>query len=367
MIFAVDDEPSHLELMTAVLSAEGYEVETFSSAVDALFAAESVVPQLIISDIEMPEMDGFQFHRDYVAKYTYRHTPFVFLSSHSEPEMIIKGLDSGADDYLQKPLLPEILRAKVRSILNRKQRYVAQSFCGDLGKLSFSGVMHFCELKNLTGWVEISAENYEARFRFDGGELLLNETEDEIDKVFDLEEGHFTICVESVDYQDIINSAVVTPTQNPSSSRTEPEKPMGKLSGVRVQKRLFQIQTEFSDNQIVTVVILDGRVMHKKSQQVEATADKSVLETIIEKQHLMVEKEIYEKLDELVDKQESQGTNSVKKFNQLYDEGFDKYRAGEVQAALELWEKAHEINPDDKALVINLSVLRKKLAGGLRT
>lgn len=362
MIFAVDDEQFHLDLMTTVLSAEGYEIETFTSAIDALAAAEKVVPQLIISDIEMPEMDGFQFHNSYVTKYAYRHTPFVFLSSHSEPTMIIRGLDNGADDYLQKPLSPEVIPAKVRSILNRKQRYVSQAFSGDLGKLSFSGIMNFCELKNLTGWVEVSVDGYTTSFRFNCGELLLDETNDNIDKVFDLREGTFTICVQPVDYREIINSAAAAPSQNSSHPRTKAEEPMGKLSGVKAHQRLFQVQTELSDNQIITVVILDGRVLHKKTQQAQATADKTTLEAIIEKQHLEVEKEIHEKLEKLTDKSDKRVTDATKKFNQLYDEGFDKYRAGDLQAALELWEKAHEINPDDKTVAINLSVIRKKLA-----
>ncbi|MCF6237739.1 MAG: response regulator [Candidatus Marinimicrobia bacterium] len=365
MIIAVDDEQVQLDLLITALAPDGYHVKTFTSAIDALAFAEQEPPLLIISDIEMPDMDGFQFHKAYVTKFAHRHTPFVFLSSHSDVATVIKGLDSGADDYLQKPLFPEIIQAKVRSLLNRKKQYIAQTFSGDLAKLPFDRVMHFCELKNLTGWVDISSGEYTAKFLFKGGELLVDDTNDDIEKVFDLQEGTFSICVQPVDYQEIISSAASISPQNSRSGRSTHEKPMGKLSGVQVQQRLFQIQTEFSDlteNQIVSIVILDGKVLLKRKHQIGESTDKAELEVIIESQHLSVEEEVRTKLDKLVEQSHSRVTDSDKSFNQLYDEGFDKYREGNLQKALSLWEEAQKIKPDDKTLSVNLSIVKKKLA-----
>ncbi|PLX99194.1 MAG: hypothetical protein C0622_10795 [Desulfuromonas sp.] len=362
MIFVVDDEQASLELASVSLATEGYEVQTFSSADDALKAAGTTTPDLIISDIMMPEMDGFQFHEHYVSKFSYRHTPFIFLTCLSDPSTVIRGLDNGADDFLQKPILPDMLRAKVRSILRRTQTYISQSFSGDLAKMPFSKVMQFCELKDLTGWVDVASGEFSSRFQFKGGELLFEGAGEDIDTAFNLETGTFKIYLQPIDYKDIAEAAAVK--QVKTGGRTDLEKPMGKLSGVQVKDRLFQIQTEFSssDNQVVSVVILDGRVLMKRAKQADAGADRKALQAMIEEQHVEVEKEVHNKLDALTDKAEQRVSDSEKKFSDLYDAGFEKYREGNLKSALEFWEQAFEINPDNKTLQVNLSILKKKIA-----
>ena len=85
MIVAVDDEELYCELLVEALQPAGFQVRCFASAGDALAALDKLEPELIVSDVEMPEMDGFDFYREYQQKYAFRHTPFVFLTSHREP------------------------------------------------------------------------------------------------------------------------------------------------------------------------------------------------------------------------------------------------------------------------------------------
>ncbi len=360
MILAVDDEQTYLELVTDVLVADGHEVKTFLSAFHALVFLDQAEPQLIISDVNMPEMDGFQFYLEYQARFSHRHTPFVFLSSRSDPETVVKGLNSGVDDYLQKPLHPEIIKAKVDSILQRRKKYISQKYTGDLEKMPFAKVLQFCELKHLTGWVDILSADYNATINFKGGELQLDDSAADLEKVFDLPEGHFTINVQQVDYHGLHPES--SPVKN---ANTENEKPMGKLSGIKIQKRLFQIQTEFAeqqDGQIVSIVVLDGRVVLKRISEVPASMNKMELEKIIELQHLSVEEEVHVKLAGLLEKNTQSQTDGTKGFHQLYDAGFDEYCKGDFPEALKYWEEAEKINPADKTLTINLSVVRKKLS-----
>lgn len=364
MILAVDDEPIYLDLLTDALVSAGYEIKTFTSALKALEFVDHADPQLIISDINMPEMDGFQFYQEYQNRCSHRQTPFVFLSSNSDPDTVIKGLNSGVDDYLQKPLHPEIIKAKVQSILNRRKKYISQKFSGNLEELPFAKVLQFCELKNLTGWVDILADDYATTINFQGGQLQLDDASEDFEKVFDLPEGHFTINVQQVDYRGLhTDSPGVSVTAGTVSA--DNEKPMGKLSGIKIQKRLFQIQTEFSDQQdcqISSIVILDGRVVLKRNSKVPPSMNKQELEKIIELQHLSVEEEIHAKLAELLVKTNKTNSKGAKDFHQLYDAGFDKYCSGNFAAALRYWEEAEGINPADKTLTINLSVVRKKLS-----
>lgn len=360
MILAVDDEQIHLELVVDALATDGYEVKTFLSAVQALEFVNNAEPQLIISDINMPEMDGFQFYQEYQSRFSHRQTPFVFLSSHSDPETIVKGLNSGADDYLQKPLHPEIIKAKVHSILQRRKKYISQKYTGNLEKMPFAKVLQFCELKHLTGWVDILSDDYTTKINFKGGELQLDDSTEDYEQAFDLPEGHFTINVQQVDYLGL----------NPDSSavgatHADIEKPMGKLSGIKVQQRLFQIQTELAeqqDGQIVSIVVLDGRVVLKRVSKVPPSMNKSELEKVIELQHLSVEEEVHAKLDGLLEKNSQSQPGGKKNFHQLYDAGYDEYCTGNFPEALKYWEEAEKINPKDKTLAINLSVVRKKLS-----
>ncbi len=365
MILAVDDEQIYLDLLTDALVAAGHEIKTFTSALRALEFVDHADPQLIISDINMPEMDGFQFYQEYQNRCSHRQTPFVFLSSNSDPDTVIKGLNSGVDDYLQKPLHPEIIKAKVQSILNRRKKYISQKFSGNLKELPFAKILQFCELKNLTGWVDILSDDYATKINFQGGQLQLDDATESFEKVFDLPEGHFTINVQQVDYQGLHTESPGLPTVLGTVS-AENEKPMGKLSGIKIQKRLFQIQTEFTDQpdcQIASIVVLDGRVVLKRNSTGSSSMNKYELEKIIELQHLSVEEEVHAKLDGLLAKNNKVKPEDKMSFHQLYDAGYDKYCSGDFAEALNYWEEAEKDNPKDKTLAINLSVVRKKLLG----
>ncbi len=362
MIVVVDDEEIYRELLSETLEPAGFTVTAFASALTALEQLEQMEPRLIISDIEMPEMNGLEFHRRYQQCYAFRHTPFVFLSSHSDSETIIASLEGGADDYLQKPLQPEIIRAKITSILKRRDKYITQQFSGSLEQMPFTQILQFCEARQLTGWVKVATGDGDIRVEFIGGEVQDN---DDIDTLFDMDAGDFTISVAPVNYSEISSASVGGATAQQPATRTSDEKPMGKLSGIKVNKRIFQVQTEFSDNKaepVVTVVILDGRVVLKRTSAVAASDDKTAIEQQIEAQHLSVEEEIRDKLASLgggstAPAQQENPDN----FHQLYDAGYEQYCCGNYAAALDLWEQAEKLNPDDKTLAINLTVVRNKL------
>lgn len=366
MILAVDDDESVLHLLAASLTTIGFAVEACASAAEALKRAEAENPQLVISDIVMPDMNGFEFRDAYRRKFPHRATQFVFLSSLSDPDSMVKGLGMGVDDYLVKPVHPEVLKAKVRSLVNRKRRYESQIFHGDIAKFPFVKIMQFCELKGLTGVVDLFGGGQRAHLRFKAGNLDLDNVEEgdtDIEKIYDLTEGTFTITVQPIDYDQIKDAALV-----PDLPKSEPmaniEKPMGKLSGIKVGSRLFQVQTEFvtyPDNQVYSIVILDGKVVLKRSVPTDATQDKADLTKIIEAQHLKVENEVREKLHDAASKKADAEETPKEKYDRLFEAGFEKYQQRDYAGALAVWEEAHKINPTDKTLEINLAIVRKKI------
>ena len=367
MIFVVDDDLSILEMASETLTAEGHKVETFSSAAKAVEKAADMEPELIISDILMPEIGGFEFKEKYAQKFPHRPTPFVFLSSLSDAENIVRGLDLGVDDYLAKPVNKEVLKAKVRSLLNRNKRYSTPIFRGDLAELTFDKLLRFCESTALTGEIEISGGDSHARLQVRGGNIIFDEVSDSVlEQLYSSSDGIFTISSSPVDFRQLEQMSVGQEKKpNSPPPIADMEKPMGKLSGVKVNNMLFQLQTEFvtyPENQIVTIVMLDGKVLMKQSKPVPPDrTDRRELEKTIEEQHGVVEDQVRDKINDLVKKKSTIKESPKEKFNRLFEAGFDRCREGKYEEALAVWEEANALNPDDRITLANIKMLRKKL------
>jgi len=125
-LLVVDDEPNLLRAVAACLKAEGYEVSTSRSGHEALVQLAEVVPDLIISDIRMPGMDGYKLARQLRGSPRTELVPIVFLTAKDETADRIEGFRAGVDAYLTKPFEPEELIAVVNGILSRVERTHSQ-------------------------------------------------------------------------------------------------------------------------------------------------------------------------------------------------------------------------------------------------
>ncbi len=119
LILLVDDEQVNLELFSAILEEEGYRTLSARDAAYALKLLESDRPDLIISDIYMPEMGGFEFYEKVQGLPELRSVPFIFLSALSDRAHVREGKELGADDYLTKPIDIDELVTTVRGKLKR--------------------------------------------------------------------------------------------------------------------------------------------------------------------------------------------------------------------------------------------------------
>jgi DNA-binding NarL/FixJ family response regulator len=125
-LLVVDDEPNLLRAVAACLKSEGYEVNTARSGREALLQLAEAVPDLLVSDIRMPGMDGYQLARQLRGSPRTALVPIVFLTAKDETADRIEGFRAGVDAYLTKPFEPEELIAVVNGILNRVERTHAQ-------------------------------------------------------------------------------------------------------------------------------------------------------------------------------------------------------------------------------------------------
>lgn len=121
-ILVVDDDRTLRTVLTRYLENQGYQVEQVSSGAEALVAVTKNPPDLVVSDVMMPEMDGLEFCRRLRGTPSGQLMPFIFLSGKGELEDRIYGHSIGADDYLTKPVDPRELVAKIEAQLERSRR-----------------------------------------------------------------------------------------------------------------------------------------------------------------------------------------------------------------------------------------------------
>jgi class 3 adenylate cyclase len=122
-ILVVDDTPKNVKLLADILSAKGYGVATASSGAEALAQVEAEKPDLVLLDVVMPEMSGYEVCRQIRAKPGAEMLPIVMVTALDPAEERAKGLDAGADDFLSKPIHQAELLARVRSLLRIKELY----------------------------------------------------------------------------------------------------------------------------------------------------------------------------------------------------------------------------------------------------
>src|ERR671915_1438496 len=125
-LLVVDDEPNLLVAVAACLRAEGFDVVTARGGAEALVRVAETVPDLVVSDIRMPGMDGYQLARQLRSSPRTALTPVVFLTAKDETGDRVEGFRSGVDAYLTKPFEPDELVAVIRSILSRVRRTHAE-------------------------------------------------------------------------------------------------------------------------------------------------------------------------------------------------------------------------------------------------
>lgn len=119
-ILIVDDNPQNVELLTALMQSEGYEVISASNGQEALARVATLPPDLLLLDIMMPGLDGFTVCQTLKADPATRLIPIVLITALGEEEHKLQGIDVGADDFLTKPVSQAELKARVRSLLKLK-------------------------------------------------------------------------------------------------------------------------------------------------------------------------------------------------------------------------------------------------------
>lgn len=144
-ILVVDDEKRITSLLKAYLGGQGFDVATAANGKEALFVARQEKPDLIILDLMMPEMDGYEFMR---LHHKERETPIILLTAKMEEDDKVLGLELGADDYVTKPFSPRELTSRVRSVLRRSGQSMPKTEIFRVGGLTLDRESHLVTLED---------------------------------------------------------------------------------------------------------------------------------------------------------------------------------------------------------------------------
>lgn len=121
-ILIVDDEPDIVEFITYSLKGKGYLTATARDGFEAIRKAKDFRPDLILLDIMMPNKDGIQTIKELRQMPEFEDTAIIFLTALSDEKSEIEGLKVGADDYISKPIKPELLATRIRTALRRSRK-----------------------------------------------------------------------------------------------------------------------------------------------------------------------------------------------------------------------------------------------------
>ncbi len=175
VVLLVDDSEADLESFGAALSAHGYALETAANGLQGLRSALKLKPNVIVTDVEMPGMDGWTLLRMVRARKEIARTPIVFLTRLSGDQERLRGYQLGVDDYIGKESPPEEVLARLKRLLRRASEPprvpvgAERLLRGDLLHVTLGNLLTFLEMEGKTGVLSLADAGRTAHLYFRQG------------------------------------------------------------------------------------------------------------------------------------------------------------------------------------------------------
>lgn len=218
-LLLVDGDPKSLRVLDVSLKKAGFEVTAATSGREALALLQASVPDLIISDTDLDEMDGFELCRQIKARPDWNKIPFLFVSSRKSIEDKIRGLELGVDDYLSKPIYIKEIGIRVRTALQRAERERMESrregrtrFAGDLSDVGVVDLVQTIELNRKSGIIHIvNRDNRRGSIFFRDGKIIDAEVgrlsgATAVYRLFSWSEGQFAVEFKQIRRHDVVDT-----------------------------------------------------------------------------------------------------------------------------------------------------------------
>src|SRR3954468_18294096 len=168
-LLLVDGDTKSLRVLEVSLKKAGFNVTTAVNGADALAKVETSAPDLIISDTKMAEMDGFELVERLKQNVDWAAIPFIFLTSQSDVEDKIRGLELGVEDYLTKPIYIKEIVTRVKILLQKKQRVALEDGNKRESRTKFAGQLVDMAVVDLIQTIEISRKSGVIHFKHADG------------------------------------------------------------------------------------------------------------------------------------------------------------------------------------------------------
>lgn len=222
-VLVVDDKEEYRNLAAEPFRTRGDRVRTARDGLEALTLCLQEPPEVILSDLEMPRMDGWNLLRVVRSRPTLAGTPFVFLTVLGGDEDRIRGYQLGVDDYIPKPYRPEEIQARVDRLVARTRGASVDAtgsrpLRGDLRQVALASVLGFLEIERKTGILNVTGPG-RARLSLEGGRLLRVEVDgsstattavERLDQVLRWREGQFELLTCEVAGEDEFHASIAS-------------------------------------------------------------------------------------------------------------------------------------------------------------
>jgi CheY-like chemotaxis protein len=218
-LLLVDGDPKSLRVLDVSLKKAGFEVTTATSGREAIALLEASVPDLIISDTDLHDMDGFELCSQIKGRPEWSKIPFLFVSGRKSIEDKIRGLELGVDDYLTKPIYIKEIGIRVRTALQRAERERMESrrdgrtrFAGDLSDVGVVDLVQTIELNRKSGIIHIvNRDTRRGSIFFRDGKVIDGEVgrlsgANAIYRLFSWSEGQFAVEFKQIRRHDVIDT-----------------------------------------------------------------------------------------------------------------------------------------------------------------
>ena len=189
-VLVVDDDPTYREKAAQAMRDSGFEVITAANGFEGLSAALKHQPSVILSDVTMPGMDGWQLLRMVRARPTLRRTPVLFLTDLQNDEQRLRGYALGVDDYVAKPFTAVELMARVERVIERAQiaeEGAANGMRGDLSKVPITSLLSFVEMERRTAVLSLLGDGERATLHLRDGAVMRIDLDAQYDELKGLE------------------------------------------------------------------------------------------------------------------------------------------------------------------------------------
>ncbi len=214
-LLIVDSDPKSLRVLEVSLKKAGFSVTKAVNGADAIEKIQISVPDLIISDTNMPEMDGFALNIKMKENPEWADIPLIFLTAQKSIEDKIRGLEQGIEDYLTKPIFIREILARVGLVLQRRQRERLENrgsktkFSGDLEDMGIIDLIQTIDISRKSGVIHLVREDDKGEIYFRDGKVIDAETnnrkaEDAVYRMLVWSRGMFEIEFINVDRKDNI-------------------------------------------------------------------------------------------------------------------------------------------------------------------